>query len=434
MELGNILAANTAYRILNIAATFILTILMSRLMGSAGYGLFSLIIVNVTVYNLISGFGAEAGITYHGASGKFNTVKLISFAFTIILAQLLILFLFGIIYKSIYHQNWFGLQNSWPVIFIFLSISLTDKYNALFYGHHLYSFVNKIIFFGNLACMAAFAAIYFFSNNYPFQIYLYIYSVIALLQSVFLVVLFHINANQPVYPLKLSVNEWKLFFSYSLITVATNFIQFLAYRIDYWMLDYYRGAKELGVYSVSVKLVQLFWILPILFAGLLFPGTAGQRKEFGEEKIVSILRFTNTINIITGLLSFFFITWLLPLFFGKEYAEGVMPFRWLLPGIILFCNTTILAAYFAGKNQLKVNLAGSVLCLFIILILDFLLIPSLGFNGAAIASSIGYGVSGFYYIHKYLKDSANNLPDIFIMNRNDKDQVFNLLKKLLVKK
>ncbi|MGE5107203.1 MAG: polysaccharide biosynthesis C-terminal domain-containing protein [Sphingobacteriales bacterium] len=434
MGLGNILAANTVYRILNIAATFILTILLSRLMGSAGYGLFTLIIVNVTIYNLVSGFGAEAGITYHGAAGKFNTTKLVSFAFTIVLGQLLILFLIGIIYKSTYHQNWFGLQNLWPVIFIFLSISLTDKYNAMFYGHHLYSLVNKIIFFGNLTCMAVFAIIYFFSNNYSFQIYLYTYAVIALLQSVFLIVSFHLNTNQPIYPLKLSVIEWQLFFSYSLITVVTNFIQFLAYRIDYWILDYYKGEKELGVYSVSVKLVQLFWILPILFAGVLFPGTAAQRKEFGQERIVSILRFMNTINLISGLIAFFFITWFLPFFFGEEYADGIMPFRWLLPGIILFCNTTILAAYFAGKNQLKVNLVGSGLCLIIILTLDVLLIPSLGVSGAAIASSIGYGVSGFYYIRKYLKESSNNLSEMFILNRKDKDQVLYLLKKILVKK
>ena len=423
MGLGNILAANTVYRVLNIGATFILTVLLSRLMGAAGYGLFSLIIVSTTIYNLISGFGAEAGITYHGAAGTFNTTKLLSFVFIIVIGQLGFLFLIGLIYKFIYHQNWFGMYNLWPVIFIFLSISLTDKYNALFYGYHKYSLSNKIIAIGNLLCLLAFMILYFFSTTINFQNYLELYAVINLLQAIFIVVTFHKTTRLPVVVVKPLRNEWKIFFSYSLITALANFIQFLAYRVDYWILNYYKGEEALGVYSVAVKLVQFFWIIPVLFAGMLFPGTAAKRNEFNEEAMRSLLRVMNSFNLITGVVTFFMINWFIPFFFGNEYAESTAAFQWLLPGIFLFCNTSVLAAYFAGKNLLTVNLITSLTGFAVIVLLDFLLIPGFGTQGAAISSSIGYSIATGYSIWKYLEVSGASLSEMFIIKKSDWERI-----------
>lgn len=432
MSLGNILASSSIYRILNIAVTFILTILMSRLMGTGGYGLFSLIVVNITVYNLVSGFGCESGITYHGAARSFNAGKLFSIIFIILLFQVILLFFTGFFHKIIFGANWFSLRHTWPVFLMFLNIAVTDKYNAMFYGNHQYTLSNKTGFYLSLFCIIIFAVLFFFYPGQGPEVYLQVYALIGLAQLLTVIIIFHQKNKEP-FTLSLpSSNEWKIFFSYSIITVITNFIQFLAYRVDYWMISYYQNDnQQLGIYSVAVKLVQLFWILPLLFGGILFPGTAGQREEFSMPKMLSLMRIMNTLNLIAGVIAFFLISWVIPFFFGDAYADGVAPFRWLLPGIILFCDTTILAAYFAGTNRIKINLAGSVICFVIILLFDLLLIPYYGINGAALASCIGYGITGIYYTYRFIKLSGGNLQQMFIMTRSDKNSLIRFLKNTI---
>ena len=434
MSLGNILANNTVYRVLNIAATFFITIILSRLMGSQGYGLFSLIIVNVTVYNLLSGFGAEAGIVYNSAFGKFDINKLVTIIFSVILFQFIFLLIIGYSYYLLKHQFWFNLNHFWPLIFLFVSVAVIEKYNSLLYGHHFYSISNKIIFISNLICLLVFIFIFFGKKPGDFERYLNVYITTSVFQAMVSIIAFHKTINKPFKLAWPHSADWKLFFSYSLITFVTNCIQFLAYRVDYWMVDHFSGQNKLGIYSVAVKLVQLFWIIPLFFAGILFPATAGKKKQFNEHGMLALIRVMNVFNIAVAVISFFVTGWLIPVFFGKEYAESIMPFKWLLPGIVLFCNTTILAAYFAGKNLIKINLLGSFICFGIILILDLLLIPVYNIKGAALASSIGYGVTTIYFIWMFLKSSPYKLTDIFAINKNDWKQVFDFGTKFFIKK
>lgn len=405
---------------------------MSRLMGTSGYGLFSLIVVNITVYNLLSGLGCEAGITYHGAAKSFNAGKLLSFIIIILLFQLLLLFIINLGYWRIYHTNWFGIRYSWPVFLMFLNIAVTDKYNALYYGHHLYLLFNKLSFLLSLLLIAVFIILFFLYPSFNPELYLQVYAITGLLQLTLLIIFYHKSSHEKTFLSLPDAKEWRIFFSYSIITVITNFIQFLAYRVDYWIINYYfSDNSQLGIYSVAVRMVQMFWILPLLFAGILFPGTAGKLEALSIPKMLSLMRIMNTLNLLAALLAFFLISFILPLFFGQAFADGIYPFRWLLPGIILFCNSTILAAYFAGTNRIKINLSGSAICFIIILSFDLLLIPVYGINGAAIASTIGYGITGIYYTYRFVKISGVSLRQLFIITTSDKYKLVNFVKSAL---
>ena len=98
-----------------------------------------------------------------------------------------------------------------------------------------------------------------------------------------------------------------------------------------------------------------------------------------------------------------------------------------MPGYIFFCFTIILAAYFAGKNKLLVNLMGSSICLAVILVLDLWLIPSIGMKGAAIASTVGYSVSGLYSLFVYFLH-RKRISNLFIPLRSDVKEISFLVK------
>ncbi|MEI9946544.1 MAG: oligosaccharide flippase family protein [Chitinophagaceae bacterium] len=157
--------------------------------------------------------------------------------------------------------------------------------------------------------------------------------IISVIQSLLLVFSFHFAAKQSLSFRIPGQNDAKLFFSYSFIAFITNVIQFFAYRVDYWIVEYYHGKDELGLYALATKLGQMLWLLPTLLASIIFPQVADENKNFNEQKVQALLRITNTILLVVSLLIFLLAGWFIPLFAGEEYRTSVIPLFYILPGV-----------------------------------------------------------------------------------------------------
>lgn len=432
------LASNAVYKGWNLIVLFLVTILLSRLMGVEGYGILSLLIVNGTLLNLITSFGTDSGITYHVASKSVAINRILTVILLILLLQVVVLGITETVSFLINGHLWLLKTNEqklwWLGLSFLVSISLQEKYSALLNGHHLYTLCNKTIFLCNLVTLLILALFFFIINIQSFNFYLILFVLLSLFQASVVVFIFHSYTKISFRFSFLTKPEFSLFFSYSFLVFFTNCIQFLAYRIDFWLLDFYRNEKELGWYSLAVRLVQLLWIFPLLFASILFPKVISANADYSENKMLALLRGVNAINFFAGVLSFFLIRPLIIALFGNKFQSSALAFQILLPGVILFGTTTILAAYFAGRRKLKVNFLGSLLCFISVFLLDMILIPSKGFIGAALASSIGYSVTTIYFVTTYCRTSHQSLLQLFILQKNDWNYLQAAIKKILTKK
>ncbi len=88
MKLVKLMAVNSFYRVANVLTVFLITVLLSRLTGATGYGLFSLMIANATFLNLVLSLGIEAGLAYHSASTILKPNILFRFLWVVVLFQL----------------------------------------------------------------------------------------------------------------------------------------------------------------------------------------------------------------------------------------------------------------------------------------------------------------------------------------------------------
>ena len=85
--------------------------------------------------------------------------------------------------------------------------------------------------------------------------------------------------------------------------------------------------------------------------------------------------------------------WLLPWIFGAAY-RGAVPLVWLLTpgGIFLACGQVATNLLRGRKRQLAVARAEGVAVIFTVVLLAAL-VPIIGVTGAAIASTVPYGIS-----------------------------------------
>lgn len=423
MSIAQGVASGFVYRILNVITVFFINICLSRLAGAEGLGILSFVIATLAVYNLFTSFGLDAGITYNTAAKKISREKIVAVIVAIISLQIAAGF---VIERAVYifsgKQLFSYHQKNYLFISILLlaSISLTEKFSALLQGENLFKPLNAALFFSNLFTAIILGSIWLLNFHLPFMPVLEIFIALTFCQSVLLIIIYY-----SYFPFFFSFNflkstELKILFSYAIVTFIINTIQFMAYRIDYWLIEYFlKNESSLGLYAQAVKLSQLFWIIPLFFSSIIFPVVSRNKNSIDPERLAGILRVINVITLVGCIVAFLISDRLMPFLFGNQFAGSSYPFKLLLPGTFLFINTTIIAAYFAGINKLKINMIGSVICLVTVLILDIIFIPRYGIAGASVATTISYLLTTVYFITVFLRTTNSSIMNLFFFTRKD---------------
>ncbi|MBL0184066.1 MAG: polysaccharide biosynthesis C-terminal domain-containing protein [Chitinophagaceae bacterium] len=151
--------------------------------------------------------------------------------------------------------------------------------------------------------------------------------------------------------------------------------------------------------------------------------TAGGKKENIAQLLTLLSRCLFFIYGIACLLLALTGHWLFPFVFGDSFSAMYQPFLLLIPGILSLSGLFTLTAYFAGKNQIKTNIIGSIYALLVILAGDMIFIPLFGINAAALVSSMGYMVYQAYIIVVFKKEFKIPLSRFFAISVSDLQQV-----------
>jgi O-antigen/teichoic acid export membrane protein len=99
------------------------------------------------------------------------------------------------------------------------------------------------------------------------------------------------------------------------------------------------------------------------------------------------------------------------------------------PGILFHSITSILAHYFSGNANFKINTIASGIAAIVSIVIYSLFIPLWGIKGACIASNLVYFTSFAYSLHKFHRESKTQLT-IWLPNENDKQNLIKVFKNL----
>ncbi len=83
---------------------------------------------------------------------------------------------------------------------------------------------------------------------------------------------------------------------------------------------------------------------------------------------------------------------ILPLVYGKEFSQSVLSLRILLVGAVFHSVTKVFSVFIVTQGKMLYNVWAVVGGVIVTLVLDVLLVPAYGIEGASIATSISYFV------------------------------------------
>ena len=174
---------------------------------------------------------------------------------------------------------------------------------------------------------------------------------------------------------------------------------FVYLKIDQVMIGAMMGNYEVGIYAAGVKLVEVWYFIPGVICGSLFPAIVNDKKT-GEEMYKKRLRNFYTLMVIIPVLMAAIIAPLsksiIFFIFGDGYLEsaGVLQiYIWSSLGLFLGQAVT---QYLMSENLVKTIFWLNFLAMVVNVILNLVLISILGLSGAAWATLISYMIIPLY--------------------------------------
>ena len=253
--------------------------------------------------------------------------------------------------------------------------------------------VNKIVplLFAN-SILFLFLKILFILHKYDLVFFSYLSFLETLLESIILIIIYLKNDN--------NILHWKIDFSKSKQILYESFplfvsnVMILIYmRVDQIILKHIlHDYESIGNYSLSVKIVEMFYLLPGVFVSTIFPKLV---QLFQTDKQKAKVALQKTFNFISGI-SYVIIVFLmlsanlLITLINKEFYVASNLLRILSVTCIIVALGGLQNSYLNLKNKNSLVLIFSIVGAFSNIAFNFILIPFWGVYGSAVATLLSY--------------------------------------------
>lgn len=381
-------AETFATRILLIGIGLLTSVIVARILGPEGLGLYAMAVVISVIGVQFANLGLHASNTYYVARDRKLLPPLVgntlvaSFVFGGIGATLTLLIFsmwpklspidglllilallwipFGLAYMLL--QNLIlGIQE----VHTYNKIELMNKVFAV-------SFICLLIMLGAVTVET-----------------IYSVSLITLIAS-FIWILRQLKGHIRCFPMP-SFALFKDSLCYGFKAYISAFAALMIQRIDLLMINYYLGNKQAGLYSIAVGLIDMLFLFPIVVGTIAFPKLCAmeewhQRSKYTKKIVIVMVGIVIPLIIIIFFTAEFIITTL----YGSKYAASAGPLLWFLPGFFVWSIEVMYRKLLISIDYPAAIAWGWIGAFCLNIALNVVLIQRFGINGAAAASSLTY--------------------------------------------
>jgi O-antigen/teichoic acid export membrane protein len=368
-------------------------IIVARWLGAEGFGQLAVINVAISTIVQLSSAGLPSANTYFIAQDKsrYAAAAINSFIFALMTGSILALGLTGL---AMWRPDWFGFipprligiaAISIPFqlitlvgLNIFLAVGRIERFNLLDLAGQSFVLVNAIV--ALIILSAGLWALVSLNTGASILMGVMVVALVAAYGAK----MKEVSKWRPSLKLFARMMRYGVKFHISILAGA------LIFRADLFVVNYYRGKAEAGVYGVASQMAMMLMLLPGIIATLLFPRVAAKQDETGELTCV-VTRHTSFIMFLICLaaapLSF-----LLPLLYGAAFSDVSIQLLILLPGVYLIGLESVMVQHFNATGLPVAIPLFWIVTLAINVALVFGLVPRMGARGSALASTISYAL------------------------------------------
>jgi stage V sporulation protein B len=212
-----------------------------------------------------------------------------------------------------------------------------------------------------------------------------------------------------VIPLRASWSFARSALGFGLRGQAGNILQFLNLRLDQLLVPALLNLGSAGVYLVAVRISEVVTQVSSSAAAFLFPEVASQ-PERRATKVTEVTTRLTLLVVVAGALPLAVLAQpILALAFGPEFADGASTVRIMLVAMVPLSLVRLLAGDLKGRGRPGIVSVAALVAVVATIAGDLILIPSLGIDGAALASLVAYAVSAVILLSAYRRTTGGAL-------------------------
>lgn len=379
--------------------TYLYRLAIARHLGPGVYGIFSIGLAVIGVLLSFSLLGMPQGILrfvsyYKGKEDEESISAVINNAIKIVLpiSILLSILLFafaGRIAISIFHEP----QLALALRILSFSIPVSAVASCIEYAIQAFSNIKPIVITRNLlepiAKLLLTVIVLYLGYSLAGIAVVYAITMLLVLLS-FLWFLMKIRSLKEI--LRTEQSLYKQLLSFSLPLMLSDLFISLLLWSDTLILGYFVPSSAVGIYNAAIPTARLIHIIPAAIRALFIPTISGLYAQ--KKNIASIYRTITKWLFLTGIPTVTLLSaysrQLLSIFFGAAFSEGYIPL--VLVALSFFAYSLA----FPSENILmvmkktKLILFNTSLAVMLNIVLNILLIPRFGINGAALATASAF--------------------------------------------
>ena len=206
-----------------------------------------------------------------------------------------------------------------------------------------------------------------------------------------------------------SKNLFKRIFRYGIFVMAAGAGTMIFGYTDIMVLTYFSGLTAVALYSVALPTTKILIYFPRAIVAILVPLTselwAKKKKEILREGMELLYKYLFIVMLPLALVMFSFADIIINVLFGKNYIPASGAMKILSVGMIFAAINGICSNFFSGigKPQIasKIIYSGAIFNL----VSNLVVIPIFGIIGAAMTTTLSYGIMmlmGLLDINKFI--------------------------------
>ncbi len=192
----------------------------------------------------------------------------------------------------------------------------------------------------------------------------------------------------------------------------------LQFRADSFIVNAVVGVRATGIYSVTSGLAETLWYVPNALGTVMFSRAVDPAADAG--RIAAVLtRTTIVVALVSAIPAFAFGPRLVRLVYGSAFSDAGVALRLILPGIVAYSIVAVLSRYIVGRGRPGTGTMILVIGLVLNIVANLVLVPRYGINGAAMSSSISYGLTAIVTLLVFRRVSGRGVVETLVIQPSD---------------
>ena len=384
--------------------SYLIRILFARNLSIEEYGVFYAVIAFFGLIGIFNDFGIKQALVHYLPKflrnkqyGKIKSSIFIVLGIGIITAVIIAIITY--IIKSCLAESFFKTNLTLLILpifaFIFILQNIFDVLLNIFKGYRkeiFYSSMNPIRL---LIVLIISFMIYLFTKENLLILFSITWVLSFLLTIIlYLLPLFKTSSNLKKQKSKYDKDIISKLFKYGFFIMLSSAASVLLGRIDVLMLTYFKGVSEVAFYEIALPIASIILIMISPVTSFLFPNISYFYHSKKFDRIKSIIKAIYNTGLFLflpiGLTFFLFPQEIIIILFGVKYVSAKITLQILSIGFIFKGFSLLNFSIVDGMGKVKIKSLIIYIGAGLNIILNAILIPLAGIEGAAMATSISF--------------------------------------------